>query len=255
MFDSESTYAPTRPGKIHPDEFDSFILNNFNPFSGSENVTDWLNNTDKKFKSHKISRNLRSIAVPLLVEGDAKAKYILNRNTIKSYDDLYEFLLINYARPILLSTAIVDMGATGPTGDEPEIVSTITPPQFPLTSITSPNLTLSIPPTLNQRPSDTNNSNDTDKNSLRFSHESSSSSSLFRRNVSSYPHYHAGQSFSQSNSNKQRSNSNQNYNTSANQPRSRFSYNKNNRQHHANSIVTTNILILFDSKPPSLFSK
>ena len=289
--------------------FDTFILSNFALFSGQESVTEWLDATEKKFKHFKIVRNLRLAAIPLLVEGDAKDNYIRNRNKIKSFDDFYELLLVNYEttnpttypvephflpsslhqntltqtpsthknipienqhkttthsfdladhlppHPILLSTAIVDMGATGPTGDEPEIISTITPPQFPLTSIISPNLTLSIPPTLNQKPSDTNYSNDTDKNSLRFSHESSSYSSLFRRNVSSYPHYHAGKSFSQSNSNKQRSNSNQNYNTSANQPRSRFSYNKNNRQHHANSIVTTNILILFDSKPPSLFSK
>ncbi|CAF3108166.1 unnamed protein product, partial [Rotaria sp. Silwood2] len=78
------------------DEFDSFILNNFNPFSGSEDVIDWLDNIDKKFNLHKISRNLRYIAIPLLVEGDAKRKHIRNRNNIKSFDDFYEFLLINY---------------------------------------------------------------------------------------------------------------------------------------------------------------
>ena len=77
-------------------DFDSFILNNFNPFSGLEDVTDWLNNTDKKFNLHKIPRHLRYIAIPLLVEGEAKTKYIRNRNNIKSFDDFYEFLLINY---------------------------------------------------------------------------------------------------------------------------------------------------------------
>ncbi len=78
------------------DEFDSFILSHFNPFSGLEDVIDWLDNTDKKFNLHKFSRNLRYIAIPLLVEGDAKRKYIRNRNNIKSFDDFYEFLLINY---------------------------------------------------------------------------------------------------------------------------------------------------------------
>ena len=53
------------------DEFDSFILNNFKPFSGSEEVSDWLDITDKKFNLHKISHSLRYIAIPLLVEGDA----------------------------------------------------------------------------------------------------------------------------------------------------------------------------------------
>ncbi|CAF1545154.1 unnamed protein product [Rotaria sp. Silwood1] len=81
------------------DEFDSFILNNFKPFSGSEEVTDWLGNTDKKFNLHKIPRKLRYIAIPLLIEGDAKIKYILNRNNIKSFDDFLEFLLTTYDVP------------------------------------------------------------------------------------------------------------------------------------------------------------
>lgn len=164
------------------DEFDSFILNNFNPFSGSEDVIDWLDNTDKIFNLHKISRNLRYIAIPLLVKGDAKRQYIRNRNHIKSFDDFYEFLLTNYdvieqitrrfqpnpsphssnqnnfthnslthknisfedqqktttnnfdltdnlpPRPILRSTAIVDIGATRLSGDESVNRSTIAPP-------------------------------------------------------------------------------------------------------------------------------
>ncbi|CAF1362496.1 unnamed protein product [Rotaria sordida] len=78
------------------DKFDSFILNNFNPFSGSENVIDLLDNTDKKFNLYKISRNLRYMAIPLLVESDAKRKYFRNRNNIKSFDDFYELLVINH---------------------------------------------------------------------------------------------------------------------------------------------------------------
>jgi hypothetical protein len=32
----------------------------------------------------------------LLIEGDAKRNYIRHRNSIKSFDDFYEFLLTNY---------------------------------------------------------------------------------------------------------------------------------------------------------------
>ncbi|CAF3374112.1 unnamed protein product [Rotaria sp. Silwood2] len=162
--------------------FDSFILTNFNPYSGSENVVDWLVNTDKKLNFHKISRDLRYLAIPLLIEGDAKIKYFRNRNNIRSFDDFFEFLLTTYdvpehntrhfqsnpssyspnqnnfphnsilhktisfedqqkttandfdltdhlpPRPILRSTAIVDMGATRLTGDETENRSTVAPP-------------------------------------------------------------------------------------------------------------------------------
>lgn len=76
--------------------FDSFILSHFNPFSGTENVIDWLDDTEKKFNSHKVPRSFRYIAIPLLVEGEAKRKYIRMRNRIQSFDDFYEFLLIHY---------------------------------------------------------------------------------------------------------------------------------------------------------------
>ena len=91
-----SEFEPNSGDNEVEDGFDSFILNNFNSFSGSEDVNDWLDNTDKMFNLHKISRSLRYIAIPLLVEGDAKRKYIRNRNNIKSFDDFYEFLLTNY---------------------------------------------------------------------------------------------------------------------------------------------------------------
>ncbi|CAF4641022.1 unnamed protein product [Rotaria sp. Silwood2] len=80
-------------------DFDSFILNNFNPFSGSENVVNWLVNIDKKFNLHKISRDLRHLAIPLLIEGDAKITYLRNRNNIKSFDDFLEILLTTYDVP------------------------------------------------------------------------------------------------------------------------------------------------------------
>ena len=96
-FDAKiSDCEPNNDDNEIEDEFDSFILNNFNPFSGSEDVIDWLDNTDKKFNLHKISRNFRYMAIPLLVEGDVERKYIRNSNNIKSFDDFYEFLLTNY---------------------------------------------------------------------------------------------------------------------------------------------------------------
>ena len=56
QFDAKnvSDCEPNNDDNEIEDEFDSFILNNFNPFSGSEDVIDWLDNTDKKFNLHKI---------------------------------------------------------------------------------------------------------------------------------------------------------------------------------------------------------
>jgi len=79
--------------------FDVFILQNFTLFSGRENVIGWLDRTEKKFNELRISRNLRFAVVPLLIEGEAKRKYIYNRKQIKLFDDFYEFLLINYEVP------------------------------------------------------------------------------------------------------------------------------------------------------------
>ena len=81
------------------DKFDIFISENFIPFSGKENVIEWLDITDEKFNTFKISRKLRSLAVPLLVEGNAKQMYSINKDKINTYDDLYTFLLIEY-KPI-----------------------------------------------------------------------------------------------------------------------------------------------------------
>lgn len=72
-------------------DFDAFILPNFDLFSERENVISWLDNTEAKFNQFHTSRDLRLTAVPLLVEGEAKRKYIRNRHAIKSFDDFYEF--------------------------------------------------------------------------------------------------------------------------------------------------------------------
>ena len=76
--------------------FDLFVLNNFSPFSGIENVTEWLDVTDEKFHIFKISRKQRYVAIPLLVIGDAKRTYLPSRGTIKSYDGFYTLLLTRY---------------------------------------------------------------------------------------------------------------------------------------------------------------
>jgi hypothetical protein len=78
------------------DDFDLFILHNFNPFSGLEDVIEWLDKTDKNFNLYKIPRNLRYASISLLVEGDAKIKYMRKKDNIKSFDDFYAFLLLNY---------------------------------------------------------------------------------------------------------------------------------------------------------------
>ncbi|CAF3963140.1 unnamed protein product, partial [Rotaria sordida] len=155
------------------DTFDTFILNNFSPFSGNENVIEWLDITDKKFNTFKISRKHRCLAIPLLVEGDAKRIYIENENKINTYDDFYKLIWMEYKPinynfqhtksysgpptlsqsnliedasirknvvfddkpemttstfelndslpqpPILRSTALHDLGATGLSGDDP----------------------------------------------------------------------------------------------------------------------------------------
>ena len=55
------------------------------------------------FNKFKISRKLRFKAIPLLVQGEAKRKYIKSRNSFTSFDDFYEFLLKNYDVSSLLT--------------------------------------------------------------------------------------------------------------------------------------------------------
>ena len=77
-------------------DFDMFILEHFSPFSGKQSVTEWLDETESTFKQLKISRHLRFQSISLLVEGDAKRLYIKHRAGIRSFDDFYEFLLLNF---------------------------------------------------------------------------------------------------------------------------------------------------------------
>ena len=59
------------------------------------------------FKKFKISRKVRFKAIPLLVQGEAKRKYIKSRNSITSFDDFYEFLLMNYDVSSLLTNTSI----------------------------------------------------------------------------------------------------------------------------------------------------
>ena len=78
------------------DNFDAFVLQNFVPFSGKQDVIQWLDETESKFNQLRIGRNYRYEAISLLVEGCAKRKFIKNRKEIRSFDDFYEFLLSEF---------------------------------------------------------------------------------------------------------------------------------------------------------------
>ncbi|CAF2070587.1 unnamed protein product [Rotaria magnacalcarata] len=70
------------------DSFDSFILQKFVPFSGKQNITQCLDETENKFRRYRIGRNLRFEAISLLVEGEAKRKYIKHRKEIQTMTTL-----------------------------------------------------------------------------------------------------------------------------------------------------------------------
>ena len=83
-------------GEKNDENFDEFILTNFVPFTGKQNVVQWLDETEMKFNHFRIVRNLRYFAIPLLVGGEARYKYIKQRKDIGSFDDFYDFLLLHF---------------------------------------------------------------------------------------------------------------------------------------------------------------
>ena len=105
---SQNDYSKIRTDEEDdsPDAFDSFILANFKPFSGAEDVIKWLSETDHKFNTHRISRSLRLAAIPLLVVEEAKRRYIKYRNHIQTFEDFYEFLLTTFERSVSFSSNI-----------------------------------------------------------------------------------------------------------------------------------------------------
>ncbi|CAF3054351.1 unnamed protein product [Rotaria sp. Silwood2] len=90
---------PENKDKINQDDddsFESFMSANFVPFSGKQSLYEWLDETEDLFNRFKISRQFRYKAIPLLIQGDAKRKYIKYRRSITSFDDFYEFLMTHY---------------------------------------------------------------------------------------------------------------------------------------------------------------
>ncbi|CAF2163868.1 unnamed protein product [Rotaria magnacalcarata] len=90
---------PEYKDKINQDDddsFESFIRDNFVPFSGKQSLYEWLDQTEDLFNRFKISRQFRYKAIPLLILGDAKRKYIKYRQSITSFDDFYELLMTHY---------------------------------------------------------------------------------------------------------------------------------------------------------------
>ncbi|CAF5043241.1 unnamed protein product [Rotaria sp. Silwood1] len=84
--------------------FDSFILQNFTPFSGEEDFYRWWSETKRKFNRFLIPRNLRFMAIPLLVDGSPEKVYMLNRRSIQSVEDFYEILLLHFDKNSTPST-------------------------------------------------------------------------------------------------------------------------------------------------------
>jgi Ty3 transposon capsid-like protein len=78
------------------DNFDTFVLDNFVRFTGKEDVVQWFDQTEHKFNELRVGQRLRFKAIPLLIEGLAKRKYVIHKNPIRSFDNFYEFLLSEF---------------------------------------------------------------------------------------------------------------------------------------------------------------
>ena len=97
---NESVKSKSNPDEDDEELFDQLILNNFLPFSGIENVVIWLQQTEKKFNRFKFSRKQRFLAIPLLLTGITRLKYIKARDQIQSFDDFYAYLIMNYEKSV-----------------------------------------------------------------------------------------------------------------------------------------------------------
>ncbi|CAF4468928.1 unnamed protein product, partial [Rotaria magnacalcarata] len=142
--------AQSQPERdTNDDNFDAFILQNFVPFSGKQNVAQWLDETENKFNQLRIGRNFRFEAISLLVEGYAKqfepsdsASYeYKSRQTVtnNSRDSTaaYQTNFANESNPIvsnnsntIKSTTMVNLGTTNGIGERPVINSTIVSDSF-----------------------------------------------------------------------------------------------------------------------------
>ena len=93
IYDKLENYSQSE-NERNAESFDEFILRNFIPFTGRQNLLQWLDGTETKFNRFRIVRNLRYTAISLPVEGEARYKYLRHRRQIRSFDDFCEFLLV-----------------------------------------------------------------------------------------------------------------------------------------------------------------
>ncbi|CAF1266154.1 unnamed protein product [Didymodactylos carnosus] len=114
-------------------DFDSFILSNFEQFTGKQDVLTWMYEVEAKFNNLKVNRTFRYNAVPLLVYEEAKHWYIKNRKHIKSFDDFYELVLLEFHKDNLIfmhpkhrSTTVPGLGAASFSGEIPDSRSATT---------------------------------------------------------------------------------------------------------------------------------
>ena len=98
--------------------FDRFVLNHFLPFSGAEDVIQWLQETEQKFNKFKLSRKQRFSAIPLLITGSAKIKYIRIRDQIHIFDDFTAYLLTHYEKSVSFSNKSSSGSQTDPSSSE-----------------------------------------------------------------------------------------------------------------------------------------
>ncbi|CAF1058068.1 unnamed protein product, partial [Didymodactylos carnosus] len=96
-----------RMGEDETSDFDNFIEEKFTLFDGTQDVKQWLRETEKKFHELKLNKYDRYLAVPLLVIDDAKYWYITIRNPINSFDDFYERMLIKFDKSMKPAVATI----------------------------------------------------------------------------------------------------------------------------------------------------
>ncbi|CAF3197337.1 unnamed protein product [Rotaria sp. Silwood2] len=82
--------------KQNSSELLNIVANRSNQEDQNKDEEDEDNETEALFNRFRVSRRLRFKVIPLLVQDEAKRKYIRYRRSIISFDNFYEFLLTNF---------------------------------------------------------------------------------------------------------------------------------------------------------------
>ncbi|CAF4578327.1 unnamed protein product, partial [Didymodactylos carnosus] len=121
----ESTVTNEENNDNH--DFDSFILSNFEQFTGKQDVITWMYEVEAKFNNLKVNRTSQYTAVPLLVSVEAKHWCIKNRKHTESFDDFYELILLEFHKDNLIfmhpkhrATTVHGLGAASFSGEIPD---------------------------------------------------------------------------------------------------------------------------------------